>query len=227
MTKSGSASISTTRRPATGTRITTSTIPPSTVARHLRRRLSAISGPSRRGGRSRGCWRIRKVLGPSAVNEARVDFTRIASVSNQPTDPSVSLNSLGFVTDRARSASSIRGPTPGSPCRRSRSPARSDSASGARSAPPGSTTTPGTWRTASRRSGGRTRSSSAASSATCKSTSATSTRRTATSISMGRRRATTSPIFCSERRIRTYRPRSRCSIRARDTAGRSHRTPGA
>ncbi|HXA51948.1 MAG TPA: carboxypeptidase regulatory-like domain-containing protein [Candidatus Acidoferrum sp.] len=39
-----------------------------------------------------------KVFGPSAVNEARVDFTRIASVSNQPTDPGVPLSSLGFVT---------------------------------------------------------------------------------------------------------------------------------
>jgi Carboxypeptidase regulatory-like domain len=39
-----------------------------------------------------------KVFGPSAVNEARVDFTRIATVSNQPTDPSVQLSSLGFVT---------------------------------------------------------------------------------------------------------------------------------
>src|SRR5207245_11318547 len=37
-------------------------------------------------------------LGPSAVNEARIDFTRIASVSNQPTDQAVSLSSLGFVT---------------------------------------------------------------------------------------------------------------------------------
>ncbi|HEV3201802.1 MAG TPA: carboxypeptidase regulatory-like domain-containing protein [Bryobacteraceae bacterium] len=39
-----------------------------------------------------------KELGPSAVNEARVDFTRIASTSNQPTDPGVKLSSLGFVT---------------------------------------------------------------------------------------------------------------------------------
>ena len=39
-----------------------------------------------------------KEIGPSAVNEARLDFTRIASVSNQPTDPSVALSSLGFVT---------------------------------------------------------------------------------------------------------------------------------
>jgi hypothetical protein len=37
-------------------------------------------------------------LSPSAVNEARVDFTRIASVSNNPTDSPVSLSSLGFVT---------------------------------------------------------------------------------------------------------------------------------
>lgn len=37
-------------------------------------------------------------FGPSAVNEARVDFLRIASVSNQPTDPKVDLSSLGFVT---------------------------------------------------------------------------------------------------------------------------------
>ena len=37
-------------------------------------------------------------FGPSAVNEARVDFMRIASVSNQPTDPKVDLASLGFVT---------------------------------------------------------------------------------------------------------------------------------
>ncbi|HJZ98949.1 MAG TPA: TonB-dependent receptor [Candidatus Solibacter sp.] len=37
-------------------------------------------------------------FGPSAVNEARVDFLRIASVSNQPTDPRVDLSSLGFVT---------------------------------------------------------------------------------------------------------------------------------
>ncbi len=33
-----------------------------------------------------------------AVNEARVDFTRIASSGNQPTDSKVSLSSLGFVT---------------------------------------------------------------------------------------------------------------------------------
>jgi hypothetical protein len=37
-------------------------------------------------------------FGPSAVNEARVDFLRLASVSNQPTDPKVDLSSLGFVT---------------------------------------------------------------------------------------------------------------------------------
>ena len=37
-------------------------------------------------------------IGPTAVNEARIDFTRIASVSNQPTDQQVSLSSLGFVT---------------------------------------------------------------------------------------------------------------------------------
>jgi len=37
-------------------------------------------------------------FGPSAVNEARADFTRIASVANQPTDQPVSLSSLGFVT---------------------------------------------------------------------------------------------------------------------------------
>jgi len=37
-------------------------------------------------------------LSPSAVNDARVDFTRIASVSNNPTDSQVSLSSLGFVT---------------------------------------------------------------------------------------------------------------------------------
>jgi hypothetical protein len=38
------------------------------------------------------------LLGPSAVNEARVDFTRWASSGTQPTDPNVSLSSLGFVT---------------------------------------------------------------------------------------------------------------------------------
>jgi hypothetical protein len=37
-------------------------------------------------------------IGPSAVNEARLDFTRVASTSNQPTDSPVSLSSLGFVT---------------------------------------------------------------------------------------------------------------------------------
>jgi hypothetical protein len=39
-----------------------------------------------------------KEIGPSAINEARVDFTRIATVTNQPTDPGVKLSSLGFVT---------------------------------------------------------------------------------------------------------------------------------
>src|ERR1035437_170190 len=38
------------------------------------------------------------MLGPPAVNEARVDFTRSASSGTQPTDPTVSLSSLGFVT---------------------------------------------------------------------------------------------------------------------------------
>jgi hypothetical protein len=38
------------------------------------------------------------MLGPTAVNEARVDFTRRASSGTQPTDPKVSLSSLGFVT---------------------------------------------------------------------------------------------------------------------------------
>jgi len=37
-------------------------------------------------------------FGASAVNEARVDYMRIASVSNQPTDPKVDLASMGFVT---------------------------------------------------------------------------------------------------------------------------------
>ncbi len=37
-------------------------------------------------------------LGPSAVNEARVDFTRSASSGTQPTDSNVSLSSLGFNT---------------------------------------------------------------------------------------------------------------------------------
>jgi Carboxypeptidase regulatory-like domain len=39
-----------------------------------------------------------RAIGATAVNEARLDFTRVASVSNQPTDPAVSLQSLGFVT---------------------------------------------------------------------------------------------------------------------------------
>jgi hypothetical protein len=39
-----------------------------------------------------------KEFGPSTVNEARVDFTRIATTTNQPTDAGVSLSSLGFVT---------------------------------------------------------------------------------------------------------------------------------
>jgi hypothetical protein len=39
-----------------------------------------------------------RAFGATAVNEARVDFTRVASVSNQPTDSPVSLSSLGFVT---------------------------------------------------------------------------------------------------------------------------------
>jgi hypothetical protein len=38
------------------------------------------------------------LLGPSAVNEARVDFTRWASSGTQPTDPNVSLSNLGFQT---------------------------------------------------------------------------------------------------------------------------------
>jgi hypothetical protein len=37
-------------------------------------------------------------LGPTAVNEARVDFSRWASSGTQPTDPNVSLSSLGFTT---------------------------------------------------------------------------------------------------------------------------------
>ncbi|MBZ5623975.1 MAG: carboxypeptidase regulatory-like domain-containing protein [Acidobacteriia bacterium] len=37
-------------------------------------------------------------LGPTAVNEARVDFTRNASSGTQPTDTNVGLSSLGFVT---------------------------------------------------------------------------------------------------------------------------------
>jgi hypothetical protein len=39
-----------------------------------------------------------RTFGPSAVNEARVDFTRNAGISGEPTDPEVSLSSLGFVT---------------------------------------------------------------------------------------------------------------------------------
>src|SRR6266403_884598 len=39
-----------------------------------------------------------RAFGASAVNEARLDFTRAASVSNQPQDSGVSLSSLGFVT---------------------------------------------------------------------------------------------------------------------------------
>ena len=39
-----------------------------------------------------------RAIGASAVNEARLDFTRVASVSTQPTDPPVTLQSLGFVT---------------------------------------------------------------------------------------------------------------------------------
>ena len=38
------------------------------------------------------------VFGPTAVNEARLDFTRNAAVATVPTDPPVSLSSLGFVT---------------------------------------------------------------------------------------------------------------------------------
>jgi len=38
------------------------------------------------------------VFGPTAVNEARLDFTRNAAVLFVPTDPSVSLGSLGFAT---------------------------------------------------------------------------------------------------------------------------------
>jgi hypothetical protein len=37
-------------------------------------------------------------LGPTAVNDLRIDFTRWASSGTQPTDPNVSLSSLGFVT---------------------------------------------------------------------------------------------------------------------------------
>ena len=39
-----------------------------------------------------------KAFGPTAVNEARVDFTRSASSGTQPTDKQVSLSSLGFAT---------------------------------------------------------------------------------------------------------------------------------
>jgi hypothetical protein len=39
-----------------------------------------------------------RTFGPSAVNEARLDFTRNAGISGEPTDPEVSLSSLGFVT---------------------------------------------------------------------------------------------------------------------------------
>jgi hypothetical protein len=39
-----------------------------------------------------------RAIGATAVNEARLDFTRVASTSNQPTDSPVSLSSLGFVT---------------------------------------------------------------------------------------------------------------------------------
>jgi carboxypeptidase family protein len=39
-----------------------------------------------------------RTIGPTAVNEARLDFTRNAGVSGEPTDPEVSLSSLGFVT---------------------------------------------------------------------------------------------------------------------------------
>jgi hypothetical protein len=38
------------------------------------------------------------VFGPTAVNEARLDFTRNAAVLFVPTDPAVSLGSLGFAT---------------------------------------------------------------------------------------------------------------------------------
>ncbi|HYM11195.1 MAG TPA: carboxypeptidase regulatory-like domain-containing protein [Bryobacterales bacterium] len=37
-------------------------------------------------------------LGPTAVNEARLNFVRSAGTSNQPGDPGVALSSLGFVT---------------------------------------------------------------------------------------------------------------------------------
>ena len=39
-----------------------------------------------------------RILGPSAVNELRLDFTRNAGLSGEPTDQEVSLSSLGFVT---------------------------------------------------------------------------------------------------------------------------------
>ncbi len=39
-----------------------------------------------------------KTFGASIVNEARLDFTRNAGVVGEPTDPEVSLSSLGFVT---------------------------------------------------------------------------------------------------------------------------------
>jgi hypothetical protein len=39
-----------------------------------------------------------KTLSPTSVNEARLDFTRNAGVVGEPTDPTVSLSSLGFVT---------------------------------------------------------------------------------------------------------------------------------
>ena len=38
------------------------------------------------------------ILGPTAVNEARLDFTRLSFSHGQPTDSNVSLASLGFVT---------------------------------------------------------------------------------------------------------------------------------
>jgi len=39
-----------------------------------------------------------RTFGPSAVNEARLSFTRTATHANQPGDPGVSLSSLGFIT---------------------------------------------------------------------------------------------------------------------------------
>jgi len=39
-----------------------------------------------------------KTFGPSAVNEARLNYTRNAGKKGQPTDPTVPLSSLGFVT---------------------------------------------------------------------------------------------------------------------------------